>query len=283
MSQGVSMKLGRRLSASVSYVLLIIWGLVATLPLLWMVSSSFKITKDIYVWPPSFLPTNPTTVNYYQAWTLRPIGRYLLNSALVSIIEIAAVVLFGALVGYVLAIRRFPGRNLIWLTVLAGLVVPEQVTYIPRFMMIKQVGWVNTIPGIVSPYLTSCFGIFLLAQFFQSVPIELVDAARMDGLTELGILFRIVLPLSKPALATLTIFTWLGSWNNFFWPLLVVVSENMRTIPIGLASFYQEEGIMNFGNVLAANTTAIIPPLIVFLAFQRYFVQGIGVSGLKDV
>jgi len=135
----------------------------------------------------------------------------------------------------------------------------------------------------MAPSLISSFGVFLLTQFFQSIPVELVDAARIDGLDEFRIVLQIVIPLSRPALVTLSIFTWLGTWNDFFWPLLVVMSEEMRPISIGLKSFYDEEGIGSFGHVLARNTMAIVFPLAIFLLFQRYFVQGIGLSGRKGV
>lgn len=278
-----SVRITRGIVHTLFYLALIAWGFAAAMPMLWMVVSAFKITRDIFVWPPSFLPKNPTVENFVAAWTIVPFARFLINSAVISTVQILAVLSTGSMVGYALSIRRFPGRTFVWVMVLAGLIIPEQVTYIPRFMLIKGLGWVNTYAGIVSPYLTSCFGIFLLAQFFLSIPVDLIDAARIDGLHEFGILFRIVIPLSKPALATLSIFTWLGSWNNFFWPLLVVVSAPMRTIPVGLVSFYQEEGIANFGHVLAGNTMAIVAPLIVFLAFQQYFIQGIGVTGLKGI
>lgn len=279
----LNMRATRTVLNSISYVLLVAWGLVAAMPLVWMVSSAFKLSREIYTWPPSLIPHQPTWSNFVAAWTRVPFYRFLLNSAIVSVAEVTSVIIFAAMVAYALAIRRMPGRSLLWLLVLAGLIIPEQVTYIPRFIIVKQLGWINTLQGVVAPYLMSCFGVFLLAQFFQTIPIDLVDASRIDGLGEFGILFRIVLPLSRPALAALAIFTWLSSWNNFFWPLLVVVSEANRTVPVGLASFFQEEGVANIGHVMAGNTLAILAPLIVFVTFQRYFVQGIGVTGLKDI
>ena len=278
-----SMRSSRFVSAVISYVLLIAWGLIAAMPLVWMVSSAFKPTREIYTWPPSLIPVAPTLENFVEAWNRIPFARFMLNSVFISIGEIVFGLVVAALVGYAITIRRFPGRTLVWITVLSGLIIPDQVLYIPRFMLIRQLGWINTYQGIVSPYLVSSLGIFLLAQFFQNVPIDLIDAARVDGMGEFDILLRIVLPLSRPALATLAIFIWLSSWTNFFWPLLVVVSEDMRPLPVGLASFFQEEGVAEFGNVLAANTLAIIPPLLIFLLFQRQFVQGISLSGLKDV
>jgi multiple sugar transport system permease protein len=279
----MSMKTTRTILASISYVLLIAWGVIAAAPMVWMVLSAFKFPAEIYSWPPSFIPKQPTVANFVAAWTHVPFARFVLNSAIVSVAEVTSVIFFASMVAYALAIRRFPGRSLIWMLVFAGLIIPEQVTYIPRFMIIKQLNWINTLQGVVAPYLMSSFGVFLLAQFFQSIPMDLVDAARIDGLGEFGILFRIVLPLARPAMAALAIFVWLGSWNNFFWPLLVVVNRAMRTLPVGLAGFYQEEGVANIGHVMAGNTLAILAPLTVFLAFQRYFVQGIGVTGLKDV
>ncbi|NPV49010.1 MAG: carbohydrate ABC transporter permease [Armatimonadetes bacterium] len=268
---------------SVSYVLLVGWGLVAAMPLVWMVSSAFKYSREIYTWPPSIIPRQPTFDNFVAAWTKVPFDWFLINSAIVSLVEVTGVLAFGAMVAYVLAIRRVPGRSLLWVLVLAGLIIPEQVTYIPRFMIVKQLGWINTLQGVVAPYFMSSFGVFLLAQFFQTIPGELFDASRIDGLGEFGILLRIVLPLSQPALAALAIFTWLSSWNNFFWPLLVVINESKRTVPVGLASFFQEEGVANIGHVMAGNTIAILAPLAVFILFQRHFVQGIGVTGLKEV
>lgn len=280
-SRSSSVKTTRWILVGISYVLLIGWGAVAAAPLTWMVLSAFKPLREIYSWPPTFIPEAPTVDNFVQAWTRVPFARFILNSAFISIGQIVSVVFFGALVGYALAIRRFPGRSIIWLTVLSGLILPEQVTYIPRFMLIRQLDWINTYQGIMAPYVVSCFGVFLLTQFFENIPLELIDAANIDGLNDIGILFRIVLPLSRPALSTLAIMTWLSSWNNFFWPLLVVVSEEMRPIPVGLASFWQEEGVANLGHVLAANSMAIVLPLVIFIAFQRYFVQGISLSGLK--
>jgi ABC-type glycerol-3-phosphate transport system permease component len=182
--------------------------------------------------------------------------------------------------GYALAKIPFPGRSLLFIGMISGLMIPWEVTIIPLFLLIVQLGWVNTFPGVILPMCASPFGIFVMRQFLLAVPGELVDAARLDGASEFGIFWRIVLPISKPAVAALSTLVFLSAWNAFLWPLIASSRNDMRTLPVGVALF-QQQYTTNYGLMMAAATVAFIPALAVFLAFQRYFVQGITMSGFK--
>ena len=269
----------RYLADAATYVLLIVMGLISILPLLWMVSTSFKQTKELYVFPPQFIPPQPTVQNYLD---LAKYGIFtaLRNSVFVATTVTAIVVLSSALAGYAFAKLKFPAGEAVFILILCGLMVPWEVIVIPLFIFVARLGWPNTFQGIILPMCASPFGIFVMRQFLLSMPSELLDAARIDGASEMKIFWRLVLPLTKPALAALSTLVFLGAWNNFLWPLLVTSRTEMRVLPVAIALFRQEFS-SSYGLMMAAATVGFVPMLALYLGFQRYFVQGITLSGLK--
>jgi multiple sugar transport system permease protein len=247
-------------------------------PFVWMVSSSFKRPQDIYslaLIPPVFTLDSYRTVLQDTAYV-----RWFANSLVIAIITTLSVAFFDSLAGYTLAKFRFPGAMVIFILILSTLMVPTEMLVIPWFMMSIEMGWTNTYWGVMFPGVISAFGVFLMRQFFMGVPNELLDAARIDGFNEFQIFTRIALPLVKPAVAALCIFTFLGNWNAYIWPLIVIRSEEMRTLPVGIA-FFSTENSAAFDLIMAAAALATIPVIIVFLVFQKHIIKGIALAGLK--
>jgi len=274
--------IGRRgLTAVVAtYIILAALSALSALPLLWMITTSLKETQSLYVFPPQFIPTHPTLSNYTALFSQAAVAKYFLNSAIVSISDTLIVVFLGALAGYAFAKLPFPGRSLIFYLMLGGLMIPFEVLIVPLFVIIVRLQWVNTYQGIVLPMAAGPLGIFIMRQFLLSIPGELLDAARIDGSSEFGIFWRIILPISKPALAALAALIFLGAWNAFLWPLIATTREEVRVLPLAIALLQLEySGV--YGMMMAMATLTFAPPLVVFLAFQKYFVQGITLSGLK--
>lgn len=280
---------------TVSLFFILIGLTICTLfPFLWMVSTSFKADTEIFKWPPLLLPREWTIEHYFDALVTARLFRYLMNSVMVTGVVILGVVTFCAMAGYAFARLQFRGRNLLFLCILATIMIPSDVTLIPRFLVIKFMplaggnsilgvggkGWVDTYYGLIVPGWASVFGIFLLRQFFVTLPRDLDDAARIDGCSEFGIFWKIALPLCKPALITLTIFTLLGAWNAFMWPLIVIQSDELKTIQLGLAMF-QQRTYTDVGPLMAGASLATFPVVLIFLILQRYFVRGIVMTGLK--
>ncbi|NPV08526.1 MAG: carbohydrate ABC transporter permease [Anaerolineae bacterium] len=269
----------KRFADATTYVLLLGMGLVSILPLLWMLSTSLKRSNELYVFPPQFIPAEPTLANYLELARFG-ILTSLRNSAIVATSVTLIVVFTSALAGYAFAKLSLPAGELLFILVLSGLMVPWEVIVIPLFIFVARLGWSNTFHGIILPMCASPFGVFVMRQFMLSMPSELLDAARIDGASEYGIFSRIVLPLTKPALAALSTLVFLGAWNNFLWPLLTTSRTDMRVLPVAIALFKQEF-TASYGPMMAAATVGFLPMLILYLAFQRYFVQGITLSGLK--
>jgi len=260
------------------YLILLIGGLGMVFPFVWMVASSLKNASDIYSL--SLIPPDPTLANYREVLNETPFARWFFNSLVVALITTASVAFFDSLVGYVLAKFRFPGRTVIFLLMLSTLMVPTEMLVIPWFVMSINLGWTDSYWGIMFPGVISAFGIFLMRQFFMGVPNDLIDAARIDGFSEFRIFWKIALPLVKPALAALCIFTFLGNWNAYIWPLIVVRSEEMRTLPVGIAFFSSEAGSA-FHLIMAAAAMATVPVIIMFVIFQRQIIKGIALTGVK--
>jgi multiple sugar transport system permease protein len=271
-----------RVTASVWIHLGLIIGLLLLVgPFIWMLLGSFKTTAEIRQVPPTWLPLNPTTQNYSDLFAEQEFPRYFLNSTIVAVAVTAGNLLFCSMLGYALAKLSFPGKRLLFVIVLGMLMVPGIVTFVPLFVLVTNMGLANTHLGLLLPFLAGPFGVFLMRQFIGELPDELLDAARVDGATEYYIFSRIILPLSVPALATLGILTFLASWNNFLWPLVVAQSQDMFTLPVALALFATGQNNTNFGLLLAGAVVVVVPVLLVFLALQRYFTQGIAMTGFK--
>jgi len=261
------------------YALFVVGSVVMLGPFLWMVSTSLKENGDVFVYPPVWLPNPPTWGNYAYVLELLPFGRYLINTTFVSTTVTLLEVFTSSLAAFAFARVDFPGRDRLFLIYLATLMVPGQVTIIPNFLVVSWLGWNNTYMALIIPAAFSAFGTFLLRQFFLSIPVELEQAARIDGCGYFGIYRHIILPLSGPALATLTIFVFMVQWNSFLWPLIVTNSEELRTLTVGL-SYFRDEYASQFNYLMAGTVMNVVPILIVYVALQRYFVRGIALTGL---
>jgi ABC-type glycerol-3-phosphate transport system permease component len=264
------------------WALLVIGAIIMALPFIWLVSSSLKEERQIFQFPPSWIPNPVRWENYTDALTYKPFNIYLMNTMIIVVLNMIAIVGSASLCAYGFAPIKFPGRDFWFSIVLATMMVPYFVLMIPQFIIFSRLGWVDTFLPLTVPFFFGggAFNIFLLRQFFRTLPNELSDAARIDGCNELQIYARIIMPLAKPALATVAIFTFLFSWNDFIGPLLYLSSPEHFTVAIGLATF---RSVMRtrWDLLMAASTAMIIPVVLLFFFAQRYFIQGIVMSGLK--
>jgi multiple sugar transport system permease protein len=270
-----------RAAKAVLYAVLAIGMLVVVGPFLWMALSSLKPEGEIRSVPPTWLPETFTLENYRELFSRLDFPTYFINSVLVASLVTAGSLLFCSAVGYALAKLRFPGKKALFLVVLGMLMVPGMVLFVPQFVLVSNLGLTNTYGGLVLPFLAGPFGVFLMRQFLLSIPDDLIEAARVDGAGEWRIFLQVILPLCRPALATLGILTFLASWNNFLWPLVVATTEDKYTLPVALALYSVGQNRTDFGLLLAGAVVVVVPVLIVFLMLQRHFLRGIATTGLK--
>lgn len=263
------------------YLLLTVALVVVITPFVWMVLGSVKTSSELRQVPPTWWPENPTLDNFRSLFSRLSFGTYFLNSTVVAVVVTVANLLFCSMVGYALAMLNFRGKKTIFALILATLMIPGVVTFVPLFVLVANMGLVNTLPGLFLPFLVAPFGVFLMRQFISGLPRDLVEAARMDGAGELRIFGQVILPLLTPALATLGILTFLGSWNNFLWPLVVAQTNDTYTLPVALALYSTGQNQTEYGLLMAGATVVVTPVLIVFLIFQRRFIQGIATTGIK--
>ena len=267
-----------------AYCFLALGAAAMIAPFLWMVTTSLKEPGSIFSyqgpWWQDWIPTQFVWKNYLWAWKAVPFARFYFNSLFVSLCVTAGQVLTSAMAAYAFARLEFPGRDKIFFGYLATMMVPGAVTMIPVFILLRFLGWIDTYKAVILPGIFTAYGTFLLRQFFLTLPKELEDAAKIDGCSYFGIFWRIILPLSKPALATLTTFTFMGSWLNFMWPLIVLNTHNKFTLPVGL-SYFQSLHTTDWSLLMAGSLMMILPILIVFILNQRYFVEGIKLTGIK--
>jgi len=265
---------------ALAWVGVVLLACTMVVPFLYMASTSLMDEFEVLRYPPAVVPAHPTLANYPGALTALPFGRFFLNSAILATCVVIGQLLTSATAAYAFARLRFPGRDRVFLAFLSVLMVPAIVLLIPRFLIVNALGWVDSYAGLISTELVSVWGIFLLRQFFLTIPRELEDAARLDGAGEWTIFWRVALPLSKPALATLAVFAFVDQWKNFLWPLIVTRSTPLQVVEVGIASFH---GLYytNWPFQMAAAMTAIIPLVVLFFVAQRYFIQGIQLTGLK--
>ncbi len=264
-----------------AYLILGVGLIVVMSPFLWMALSSVKSEGEIRRVPPTWWPEAPTLDNFRDLFARLDFPQFFSNSTLVAVVVTLGNLVFCSMLGYVLAKSDFAGKKLLFRVVLGTLMIPGMVTLVPLFVLVANMGLVNTYGGLILPFLAAPFGVFLMRQFFQSIPDELIDAARVDGASEARIFAQIVMPLAKPALATLAILTFLGSWNNFLWPLVVATTEDKYTLPVALALYSTGQNQTDYGLLLAGAVVVVVPVLIVFLLLQRYFVQGVAMTGIK--
>jgi len=264
----------------VSYAVLAVVAALTILPFFYMLSLSLQTEAETFSGTPVVVPEVPQWRNYLDIWDLAPFGRFLFNSFLVAGLITLSHLFFDPLAGYVFAKYRFPLKHVLFLMILGTLMIPFFVRMIPLYVMMADLGWLNSYQALIAPFLMSAYGIFLMRQFISPLPTELIDAARLDGASEFGIYWRIILPLCKPALAALGLFTFVFQFNEFLWPLIVVNTTDMRTMTIGLTLFNQEY-FTRWQYTATGAVILFVPCLALFLATQRYFVRGIVLSGLK--
>jgi multiple sugar transport system permease protein len=271
---------GGHIRKAVTIVMLILLSLVVLLPFFWMLSSSLKLDNDVFSVPIQWIPSHPRWANYKDIWKQVPFLTFYKNTVKLTFIITAIQLLTSSFAAYGFAKMKFPGRNLLFVAYIGTIAIPWQVYMVPQFIMMKKVGLVDTHLGLILLQSFTAFGVFLLRQFYLSIPEELSEAARIDGLSEYGIYFKMILPLSKPALATLTIFTFVGTWNDYMGPLLYLTDTKLKTIQLGLKMFITQYDAQ-YGLIMAASVVAVVPVIILFLATQKFFIEGIATTGLK--
>ncbi|WMS41164.1 carbohydrate ABC transporter permease [Acuticoccus sp. MNP-M23] len=260
------------------WTLLFLGGVLMVMPFFFMISTSLKTPDQVY--DLRFIPARPTLANYEELLQDARFKDWFINSLITSTLVTASVLFFDSLVGYTLAKFKFRGRGLVFVAILSTLMIPTEMLVIPWYVMSAALGWTDTLWGIMFPGLITGFGVFLMRQFFGTVPDELIDAARIDGLSEFRIWWEIALPLVAPALSALAIFTFLGNWTAFLWPLIVTSDSHLFTVPVGLSSF-ASENLTRWEMVMTGAAVSTIPTLIVFIVFQKYIIRGVVLSGLK--
>jgi multiple sugar transport system permease protein len=269
-----------RFGRAVVWTVVVLGALAVLLPLVWMLATSFKSESQVFGHPQRLFPTQFTLTGYHHVWQELPFARLFFNSVLFAGGVTVISLFFDSLAAYALARLRFRGRTLCFWLVLATLMVPFQITLIPLFVTVFKLGWLNSFQGLIVPRATNAFGIFLLRQFFMTIPRELDEAARIDGASEFLIYRKVILPLSKPALATLAIFHFMYNWNDFLWPLVITSSSHARTLPAGLTLF-AGQFVIEHAVLMAGATISLLPLALAFLFAQKYFVRGIATTGFK--
>lgn len=265
------------------HVVLLIIGIIVALPVVIAFFMSFTPLREILSRAdPEILPDTWTLENYDKAWTASPFPRYMLNSVIQTGVITIAQVIFSVLAGFAFAMFEFRGKNVLFALVIGSLIIPFELTFIPNFVLISDLGWANTYQGLTVPFLASAFGVFMMRQFFLTIPRDLYDAAKIDGASDWYYLWRIMVPLSKGAISAFTIFAFLSAWNQFLWPLVITNEESMRTAQIGIRFFLvNQERATDWGAIMAGTVIVMVPTLIIFLFAQKQLVKGIAASGLK--
>jgi multiple sugar transport system permease protein len=270
----------RRLGSLLVNGLLVLGAIATMAPLLWMISASFMPRGEATMFPPRMLPSEATLDNYRELFTRLNLGRSFFNSTLIAVTITAFALLLNSMAGYAFARMRFGGRDRIFGLLLIAMVIPPQIGMLPLFLMMKAVGLVNTYWGVILPSAATVFGIFLVRQYMLSVPQELIEAARMDGASEFRIYWSVVLPLARPILVTLGIFTFMSMWNDFMWPLIILIDDSKYTLPVALANLLGEHA-QDVELMMASSVLTVIPVLTLFLLLQRYYIAGLMVGSVK--
>lgn len=273
---------GQKLTGKLAaiYVTVILITIVMLLPFAWMLSASLKLSSEVFVFPIEWIPSNPQWHNYVDIWTKIPLALFIYNTSKLTIIVTLLQLFTSSFAAYAFAKLEFPYKNALFLGYIATIAMPWQVYMVPQFLLMREFGLNNTHLALICLQAFTAFGVFLMRQFYMSIPTELCEAARIDGMNEYQIWAKIMLPLSKPALSTLTIFTFVTTWNDFLGPMIYLTKTELKTIQIGLRMFISQYSA-EYGLIMAASVVALIPVLIVFLSLQRFFVEGVASSGLK--
>jgi alpha-1,4-digalacturonate transport system permease protein len=272
--------LSHRLIDAACWFALVAGAVVMIFPIYWMFATAVRPHAEIFEAVARLVPSNFSWSNFHAVLTRYPVLTWVNNSVIIAVVAVVLTVFINLLCGYTFAKFRFPGRNMLFFAILGALMVPIQVILVPEFLIVAWLGLLNTHLGVILPRAAEAFGIFMVRQFMVSIPDELIEAARLDGAGEFAIFLRIVLPLSKPIIAVLVIFTFMWRWNDFAWPLVALTDRDMFTIPLGL-NLLRGEVNPDWGNVMALALLSLMPMLVIFLAFQRFLVQGIASTGLK--
>lgn len=276
-----SIKLLNISKSVIKHIVIYALAFITLAPFVWMILTSLKDMSEIFVYPPQWFPSEFRFDNYTKAFEAAPFGRYYFNSIFVAVAVTIGQLVTCSMAAFAFARLQFPGRNILFYLFLGTMMIPYNVTMIPSFLVLYWLGWIDTYYALIVPGLASAFGTFLLRQFFITIPKELEEAAYIDGATKLQVLRTIIVPLAKPALATLAIFTFMGVFNDFIWALIVINSEDMQTVQLGLAIF-RDRYLTQWDLLMAGSVTAVLPILVVFFFAQKYFIQGITLSGLKE-
>jgi len=273
---------GKKVSAGTIavYLTVIVVTIIMLLPFAWMLSASLKLSRDVFAFPIEWIPSQPRWENYVDIWTKIPLALFIYNTSKLTIIVTVLQLLTSSFAAYAFAKLHFPYKNTLFLGYIATIAMPWQVYMVPQFLLMREFGLNNTHLALICLQAFTAFGVFLMRQFYMSIPTELCEAARIDGMNEYQIWAKIMLPLSKPALSTLTIFTFVTTWNDFLGPMIYLTRTELKTIQIGLRMFISQYSA-EYGLIMAASVVALIPVLIVFLALQRFFVEGVASSGIK--
>ncbi|NBK26584.1 MAG: carbohydrate ABC transporter permease [Spirochaetia bacterium] len=269
------------LSRCGSHLILLLASAIIGIPFLWMVTTALKSPAEVATFPPIWWPKVIRWDNFSTAWALAPFGRFYINSAITASTGVILEVSIASLSAYAFARIKFKYRDVMFLVMLAAMMIPSQVGLIPNYVVLKQLKWINTYQGIVIPHVSSVFGAFLLRQYFLSVPSALYDAGEIEGLGHVGTLFYIALPLAKPVLGTLVLYLFLAKWNSYLWPLIVTNTQNMRTLPVGLAMVRTAEYAIGPEHLMAASLFVLVPPLIVYFIAQKQLIEGIAAGAVK--
>jgi len=264
---------------TVAYTLLVVFAAATFMPLLWMVSTAFKPNEMVITMPPVLIPPEPTLHNFVAFFKQMSVERWIFNSVFVVSTVTLGHIFFHSMAGYALAKLNFPGRRLVFWIILVTLTIPLQAIIVPLYKMMVDLKWINTYWGLIVPALVGPSSLFLMKQFMSTIPSSLIDAARVDACSEWRIYWRVVLPLAKPGVAVMGIFTFMGFWNSFFWPLVVTQTREMRTLTVGLTMVRYSQ--FDYGTLMAGSVVAAAPMFVVFLAFQRYFLRGLTIGAIK--
>ena len=278
----------RRLTRALGYLAMAIIVLVIGLPVWWMISASLKTSQEIYTFPPDWIPRNPRWSNFRDAWQAAPFDRFYLNSIITTLGGSALEVINATLGAYALAYLRFPLKNVVFAILLAALMIPAQVTVLPNYVFFGSTvydligeSWINTYQAIILPGASVAFGTFLMRQSFLGLPREVLDAAKVDGAGHLRTLWDVVLPMARPVIVTFGLISVVAKWNDYLWPLVITQTESMRTLTVGISSFYDQEGNTDWGVVMAATLFVIAPLLVIFMFVQRFIIEGLTAGATK--
>ncbi len=278
---GSAARFERRLSAALGYAAMVGAVVIVGLPVVWLLAGALKTNREIFSPNVQWLPMNPTLDNFAQAWQAAPFGRFYINSFVTTLAGGLAEVVMAVTTAYALVFVRFPKRDWVFVVLLVALMVPEEVVIVPNYLTIANWGLVNTYAGIVLPGASIAFGTFLLRQYFRTIPMDLIDASRVDGSGHLRAMLSIVVPIAAPAVATTAMLSFVAKWNEYLWPLIVTTTQDMRTLPIGISWLLDQEGNTEWGVVMAATLFVVAPVVIVFLYAQRFLVSGIAAGAVK--